>query len=189
MCRFGARGQRWVASIAMAGQLELLVTDVSPDEIGRMLGASTVTVPLPGGPALTVVPISDEVSMATDATEIIYGFELLTGGVVRRARQLSQRGRVLYLHVEFFGGIGFHAVLGWRGGEPVLGPLFTANHEAALQHEGYVLLAESDRAGMAANIGLRFLGVTAAPGLDEFATVGLDAHPWTAEWTARASPP
>ena len=113
---------------------------------------------------------------------------MLTGGVVRRALQLSGCGRVLYVHVEFFGGIGFHAVLGWRGGEPVLGPLFTADHETARQHEGYVLLAESDRAGMAANIGLRFLGVTAAPGLDEFATAGLDAHRWTAEWTARASP-
>jgi len=172
----------------MAGQLELLVTDVSVDQIARTLGASAVAVPLPGDPALTVVPISDQLSMATDCTEVIDGFELLTGGVVRRARELSRRGRVLYLHLEFFGGIGFHAVLGWQGGEPVLGPLFTANHETALQHEGYVLRAESDRAGMAGNIGLRFLGVTAAPGLDEFATAGVDAHRWTAEWTARASP-
>lgn len=169
--------------------MELLVTDVSVEHIRKMLGASTVAVPLPGVAGLTVVPISDELSMTTDATEVIDGFELLTGGLVRRARELSGRGRVLYLHVELFGGIGFHAVLGWQGGEPVLGPLFTANHETARQHEHYVLLAESDRAGMAANVGLRFLGVSAAPGLDEFTTAGLDAHRWTAEWTARASPP
>jgi len=38
---------------------------------------------------------------------------------------------------------------------------------------------------MAINAALRALGVRAEPPDDEFATIGLDRHRWTAEWASR----
>lgn len=172
----------------MAALLELLITDVRPREIVAALGPATVGMQLPGAPSLWVVPVTNKLSMVTDCSDVVDGFELLTEGLVARAAAMSATGHVLYAHVEFHGGLGFHAVAGWFYGEQVLRPLFTANNDAERPHDGYTVVGEHERGNMAVNVGLRFLGASAGSAVDEFAAVGLDTYRWNDEWAAAAGP-
>ncbi len=173
----------------MASSLELLITDVRPREFVAALGPGTVALPLTVDPQLWVVPVTDDLSMVTDFSDVAVGFELLTLGLAERIATMSTTGRVLYLHVEFHAGLGLHAVAGWQHGNVELGPLFTANSKDQMLHDGYTLVPSHERSEMAVNVGLRFLGVSADGAADEFAAVGLDSYEWTAEWAAAARPP
>lgn len=77
---------------------------------------------------------------------------------------------MLYIHSEFFGGAGLQAAVGWTDEKVFFGPSFTCTNEP------YQLVPPAE---MAINAGLRALGVIAAPGQDEYATVGLEAHRWS----------
>jgi hypothetical protein len=82
------------------------------------------------------------------------------------------------VHCEFFGGEGIHAAVGWRQESIIFGPRFTRTG-GELADPPY---QAADPPDMAINAGLRALGIQAASGHDEFATVGLDKHRWTNDW-------
>jgi hypothetical protein len=88
---------------------------------------------------------------------------------------------VLYVHCEFWAGDGIHAAIAWSDGSVVFGPQFTRtpNEPAESPYE------LADRPSMAINAALRALGIRANPPDDEFATIGLDRHRWTAQWASR----
>jgi hypothetical protein len=76
-------------------------------------------------------------------------------------RQLSLGSRLAYVEAEFFGGVGTQACV-----------LF----ERGAVHEGPLIETE------AINHALRFLGVQATDGKDEFDTVGLNRERKTEDW-------
>jgi hypothetical protein len=94
-------------------------------------------------------------------------FEFLTATVDLWIRALSIGTAVAYVETEYFAGEGFERAAVWRDGAPVLGPL--------------------DGAG-AINRALRFLGVVAEAGREEFDVVGLGRHRNLEEWTHEARP-
>lgn len=111
---------------------------------------------------------------------VIPMFLELTDSVAAFAASLSKGGKALYLHLEFHGGQGTHEVLGWRDGNQDLGPLFTKTaHEPAA--DWYLAVEPRD---MAINVGLRWIGVMASDGLDEFSSAGLHRHRWSEDWDA-----
>ncbi|WP_305783962.1 hypothetical protein [Symbioplanes lichenis] len=97
------------------------------------------------------------------------GFYELTGEVERRARELSARGTVAYVHGEFFGGHGFQAAVAWRGGSVVWGPVFTET--VAGEAEDHYEVAGPG--SMAVNRLLRWWGVRAGDAVDEYAAARL----------------
>jgi hypothetical protein len=76
--------------------------------------------------------------------------------------QLSDRGPVVYVEAEFFGGVGTQAYALFSPGE-----------------SGAVLVSDT-----AINQALSWLGVSANGAFDEFEAVGLDQHRDTEEWVA-----
>jgi len=92
-------------------------------------------------------------------------FEFLTATVDLWIRALSIGSAVAYVETEYFAGEGFERAAVWRDGAPVLGPL--------------------DGAG-AINRALRFLGVVAEAGREEFDVVGLGRHRSLEEWIHEA---
>lgn len=89
------------------------------------------------------------------------GSDVLPAALCRLCAELAVHGPVAYVEAESFGGQGAQAhVL-----VPCAGPA------------GVVVVADD-----AVNAALRWLGVTAADGRDEFATVGLDRNRDTEAW-------
>jgi hypothetical protein len=76
-------------------------------------------------------------------------------------RETCSNGDMAYVEAQFFGGAGTQAGVGWRDGQIAHGPVMARD---------------------AINQALRFLGVTANDGKDEFDTVGLGKHRSTEEW-------
>jgi hypothetical protein len=132
-----------------------------------------------------LIPITDAVHARFEATEgsgdKVAGFRELTNGIAHWAAALSRHRTVLYVHSEFWAGDGIHAAVAWSHGSVVFGPKFsrTPNEQGESPYE------LADGPGMAVNVALRALGVRAEPPGDEFATIGLDRHRWTAEWASR----
>lgn len=139
---------------------------------------------LAASPELVMLPLTGEVQEAMGRTpddEPMLGFLELVDPVRRFAAALSVAGPVVYLHAEITGGTGTQGSVGWRDGQVDFGPVLTANIEADLETDGY-LLAEHVTQG-AINRALRHLGVrAAATALDEFDTVGLGLHRFTDDW-------
>ena len=71
-------------------------------------------------------------------------------------------GKIVYVEVEYFGNAGGQSAIGWQDGQCCFGP----KHAPA----GIV------------NEAMRFLGVQAAKGQDEFDTLGLGKHRRTEAW-------
>lgn len=117
--------------------------------------------------------LSERMSTGPDDEKLVDGFYELTGGLARWARRLSHGRQVLYIHSEFFGGAGLQATVGWKDEEVFFGPSFTCTN--GMEDPPYELVPPAE---MAINAGLRALGVACAPGEDEYATVGLEAHRW-----------
>jgi hypothetical protein len=132
-----------------------------------------------------LIPVTDAVharfEVAAGSSETVAGFRELTNGIADWAENLSRHWTVLYVHCEFWAGDGIQAAIAWSEGSVVFGPKFTRtpNEEAEPPYE------LADRPGMAINAALRALGVRAGAPDDEFATVGLDRHRWTAEWVGQ----
>jgi hypothetical protein len=78
--------------------------------------------------------------------------------------ETCEQGALAYVEARFYAGVGTQASVGWRDGALRHGPL-----------------ASKD----AINQALRFLGVEAQDGKDEFDTVGLGRHRLTDMWLKR----
>jgi hypothetical protein len=165
----------------MAAVLEGLVLVLS-DDSARKLVERAIKLRVRG---LYFVPITPDVRRrhehGPEDGERFGDFHELSKGAAEWARVRSIDGPVLYIHVEFHGGQGFHAAIGWRHGEVAFGPSFTetSRDQGALYQVAPV-------AEMAINRGLRALGMAVAEDGDEFQVVGLDRHRWNDEWLSQA---
>ncbi|MFK3979599.1 hypothetical protein ACI2K4_04370 [Micromonospora sp. NPDC050397] len=171
----------------MAGTLHaLLLRPSDPIRAGvAAVDARLVALAPPSG--LAMLPLTDEVQqritgdVRTD--DPVPGFYDLSRGLADWARSLSYDGPVGYVHLEFHGGTGFHAAVGWRDGTIAWGPEFTAN--ASYEAEAhYRFLPPGQGGDMAINGLLRWLGVDRADHLDEFEAVDLVRHRSTERWAA-----
>jgi hypothetical protein len=162
--------------LAMAAVLEgLLLSDTRlPDRIG-----DHACVPLSTA-GLFFLPISNSLRLSLDAVSSLalapHFYDLLPE-VEELAVELSASGRVGYMNLEFHGGSGFHEALGWEHGHVAWGPEFTANEPEV---DRFRQVGTGD--DWAINGLLRWVGVTAEAGHDEFATAGLHRFRWTQEW-------
>jgi hypothetical protein len=136
--------------------------------------------PLAGG--LSLLPVTSELlgrlNDEGSAGERIKANWMLRKDVAALARRMSSGRKVLYIFGETAGGPGTQEASGWQEGRLFYGPAGTCDLEADLE-PGYELVAPADAA---INAGLRAMGVRAAPGLDEFATIGLTRHRMTDDW-------
>ena len=166
----------------MAYVLEALICRGRPAWPPHINGRGRVEVGLDGD--FNLVPITDEFrrELPSDLSDPVQGFERLTQPLVDVCEEMSRAAPVLYVHIEFHGGRGFHAVAVWEFGEVTFGPRFTANHPSDALTDRYQLVER--REDMATSEGLRHLGVLRRPGLDEFASIGLGRHRWTEQWAA-----
>lgn len=171
----------------MAGNLEALLLRAEPSALARLAELHLPAVPLIRQSGLCLVPVTEAANSAVHrqrvSEEIVPGFYNLTASMAAWAAELSESTPVAYIHVEFFGGMGFHAAIGWSGGEVAWGPRFTANNPADV--EDYFELVHSI-ADMAVNDVLRWLGVEAQGRDDEFEAVGLTRFRFTDEWEQAA---
>ena len=165
---------------AVAGVLEALVLLPVPGLVPQLPDDVPVAELTVGDARL--IPITDAVraqcEVAEGSSDKVAGFRELTHGLADWAEKLSRRWTVLYVHCEFWAGDGTHAAIAWSQGSVVFGPRFTRtpNEPPEPPYEA------ADRPAMAINAALRAVGVRAEPPADEFATIGLDRHRWTAEW-------
>ncbi len=99
------------------------------------------------------------------------GFDRLTEEAVAAAETLSATRRVVHVEAEFFGGEGSQGAIGWEDGRVAFGPRLT---QTPLEDRGdeYEVIAEGG--DLAIDEALRWLGVVADEGKDEFATLRLD---------------
>jgi hypothetical protein len=136
----------------VAAVLEGLVLVLS-DDAAKKLDERAIKLRVSG---LYFVPITPDLRRrhghAPEDRELFGDFYELTQGVADWARVRSVDGPVLYAHVEFHGGHGFHAAIGWRQGEVAFGPWFTeTTHDRGAPYE------VAPATEMAVNRGLRAL--------------------------------
>jgi hypothetical protein len=167
--------------LTLAGVLEGFVLGLAGGA-AETVGERVIDLKAPG---MYFVPITPEFrqrsELSPEAATKFGDFYELTQGLAKWAQLRSKRGPVLYIHVEFHGGEGFHAAIGWRDGEVAFGPCFT---ETAHELEGEPFEV-AEVANMAVNRGLRALGMAHADDSDEFRAVGLDLHRWSEDWLAQ----
>lgn len=96
-------------------------------------------------------------------------FEQLTPPIAAWLREVARQGPMAYLEAEYWAGAGWQAAAVWEEGRLVLGPLFQSNDPEDAARAALATPAP----GGAINAALERLGVTPAPGLDAFDTVGL----------------
>ncbi|WP_433362331.1 hypothetical protein ACQPZX_30140 [Actinoplanes sp. CA-142083] len=157
----------------MAATLHALLFAPAPGEDLAVVATGLVLLPL--------TPAIVESVMDGPGETFVPGFYDLGVNVAEWARQRSKGGPVAYVHCEFFGGHGFHAAMGWRGGEAAWGPSFTAT--AAGEAEDHYVVAPP-RPDRAINAVLRWLGVDRGAAIDEFAAAGLDRFRSTEDWVS-----
>lgn len=163
----------------MAADIEALLLRRT-DAICSAVATVGVLVDLGGQSGLCLLPLTDRVRRAVsgDGMETVPGFYRLSESVAAWARELSHHSPVVYVHVEFFGGNGFHAAIGWYHGEIAWGPRFTSTDPDEDEHFDVI-----PRFGdLAVNDALRWLGVPRGQANDEFAAVGLDRFRMTTDW-------
>jgi hypothetical protein len=98
----------------MAGTVRALLLKPTESGDAEVLPA----VPLAAAVGLALVPLTAEivgdVMGITDDGVGVAGFYDLTSGIAQWARRRSRHGVIAYVHIEFFGGDGFHAAVAWR---------------------------------------------------------------------------
>lgn len=121
-------------------------------------------------PDLAALPLTEDV---LDRLHASYGTgewlstgAMLTTTDLELAARASRAGPLAYVETDYFGGEGGQAAILWRGGERVLGPAaIRAESEHARPRQFWPI-----------NAALRGFGIAAAPGLDEFDTLGLGEY-------------
>ncbi len=174
----------------MAYVLEALIfrgAPAWPESVARL--GRVVPLRSPDGVPLGLLPLTGAVSslLGVDgATAPVLGFLELRQPVAELAAEASLTAPMAYVHAGFFGGGGFQAAVGWRGGKVAFGPRFTATHRRERPHRRYRVVRSRRPSGalvaMAIDEALQFLGVEAVADDDEFDTVGLGAHRFTEDW-------
>jgi hypothetical protein len=169
----------------MAGELKALLLRPSDPLRAELHEVGVVVVDLEQA-GLGLVPLTGRVRQALNerdsAPEPMSGFYELTRPVSAWAASLSSVTPIAYVEMEFHGGEGTHAAIGWADGKIAWGPRFTSNNQADC-HEHY-RLATGDE--MAINGVLRWLGIRRGAAIDEFEAAGLTRLRWTDEWEAAA---
>ncbi len=102
---------------------------------------------------------------------VLAGFDRLTEAAATAGSARSAAGRIVYLEAEFFGGTGSQAAVGWEAGRIAFGPRLTQTPGEG--RDGYEDVP--DGADLAIDEALRWLGVSAEGGQDEFDALGLEA--------------
>ncbi|MFG2658671.1 hypothetical protein [Streptomyces sp. NPDC048425] len=128
------------------------------------------------GQGLSLMPMTDALfdSVTDGGGTGDLGFWRLPGGFEKSLAAWSAAGPVAYVEAEYFGGVGEQRAAVWDGGTIALGPL----HE----EPGRRLPLDGSPVSQA----LRWLGVVATAGQDEFSAVGLDRHRHSEDWIADA---
>lgn len=162
----------------MASHIEAIIFDGDPEAAGVPGGLKTV--PLPA--RLTMLPLTEEVlghlgAVGPDVDRIKPDW-MLRRRVAALAARMSADRRALYVFGETSGGPGTQEAVGWREGRLFYGPAGTCDLEAD-REPGYRVVPHRDSA---INAGLRAMGVQAAPGADEYETIGLTRHRMTDGW-------
>lgn len=100
-----------------------------------------------------------------DPDEPLYSdqFYNLTVDLASAAATASHLGDIAYIEAEFFGGEGSQSCIIWRGGEVVFGPLRADDEDPPVP----------PLSDWPINRALRYFGIRAGDGQDEFDTVGL----------------
>ncbi|SNY53024.1 hypothetical protein [Paractinoplanes atraurantiacus] len=170
----------------MAGDLRALLLKPTAQSPGA---TALPTVPLSADSGLSLLPLTDEtmanVMSAGPEDSCVDGFYELRTGVAEWARRRFHFGDVAYVHMEFFGGHGFHAAMAWRAGSVAWGPSFTETTAGEAEPHYTVTPAIRD---MAINALLRWWGIQPTGQDDEFAAAGVDRHRSTKAWSRSCGP-
>jgi hypothetical protein len=162
----------------MASLIEAIIFDGAPETAAVPDGLTTV--PLRAG--LTMLPLTDEalehLGAADPNDDRIKPGWILRRAVATLAEHMSADRKVLYVFGETFGGPGIQEAVGWYEGRLFYGPTGTCDLEAD-REPGYQVAPHRDSA---VNGGLRAMGVPAAPGIDEYETIGLTRYRMIDDW-------
>lgn len=96
-------------------------------------------------------------------------FNQLSEPIRRLLREQSFSGACAYIETDFFGGVGTQTAVVWKNGRIVLGPI-ASEHLGTISKEGKVVVTLVDEA---VNEALKFIGIVAYQGKDEFETAKL----------------
>lgn len=155
---------------------------VAPSELLHSLPSrisSAVVRELPQG--LSLVPITEALAQDLIDAGIASGdptpmpAEEMTPGVAALARELSEKGTVLYVATFIHGGIGGQDAIVWRGGSVVL-------------QLGETEDSMSGWPNSSISRALRFAGVKTRKGEDEFDAIGLGTHRSNESWATGTGP-
>lgn len=150
----------------MAFTLEAILLD----EAAARYAPGFPTVILSGGIALLPVTdnVFDQVAATSPSSDTRGPFWKLSVALEALIIDVSRHGRVAYIEADYFGGTGTQTAAVWQNGRVIMEP----------EH--------ADGIGPI-NRALSALGVTAAPGRDEFDCIKLGRHRRTSAWTNEAS--
>ncbi len=162
----------------MASLIEAIIFDGAPQTAAVPDGLKTV--PLTAG--LAMLPLTDKalehLGAADPNDDRIKPGWILRRAVATLAEHMSADRHVLYVFGETFGGPGTQEAVGWYEGRLFYGPAGTCDLQAD-REPGYQVAPHRDSA---INGGLRAMGVQAAPGVDEYETIGLTRHRMIDDW-------
>jgi len=162
----------------MASQIEAIIFDGDPT--AAQIPEGLTAVPLTAG--LTMIPMTGEALEQLGAEDPnddrIKPDWMLRLALATLAERMSVDRKVLYVFGETWAGPGIQEAAGWSEGQLFFGPTGTCDLEAD-REPGYHVAPHKDSA---INAGLRAMGVQAAPGVDEYETIGLSRHRMTDDW-------
>jgi hypothetical protein len=128
---------------------------------------------VPVADRLCFVPVPRSIGHALRGPEpLIDGFRELHAGLLATAIAASADGRVVWFEASFAGGIGHQSAIGWQGGAVV----FAASHGGNADRNAPPI------AEWPVNRALRWLGVAATAGHDEWDTLRLGRHRKAEAW-------
>lgn len=116
---------------------------------------------------VTLIPLTDEIidSMPNQAAQAApFGRDWrLNAALEKLIVHLSKFGKVAYVDIDYFGGVGTQDAAIWENEKLIFGPVHTAGHGAV-------------------NQALRRFGVVKGNAIDEFDAVDLSRFRHTADW-------
>jgi hypothetical protein len=144
-------------------------------EVARALQGSRIC---PLGAGLAFLPLSDAIWHGDDAAAPFDHLHQLTESLAGWAAEQSVNVPIAYIETDYFGGTGSQSAVVWKGNSVALGPVFCGEDDNGKFHASEV---------GPINAALRFLGVNATRGMDEFETVGLHRYRDNETWLGHAS--